>query len=49
MLLLVVVTLLTTTLTLASGQVGLLRQKVADEDGECKLEESVGNVSKMNI
>ena len=44
--LLVVATLLTTTLTLASGQVGLLRQKVADEDGECKLEESV---SKMNI
>ena len=47
--LLLVATLLTTTLTLASGQVGLLRQKVADEDGECKLEESVGNVSKMSV
>lgn len=47
--LLVVATLLTTTLTLASGQVGLLRQKVADEDGEGKLKESVGNVSKMSV
>ena len=47
--LLVVATLLTTTLALASGQVGLLRQKVADEDGEGKLKESVGNVSKMSV
>ena len=47
--LLLVATLLTTTLALAAGQVGLLRQKVADEDGEGKLKESVGNVSKMNI
>ena len=37
MLLVVAVTLLITTLTLASGQVGFLRQKVADEDGEGKL------------
>ena len=47
--LLLVATLLTTTLTLALGQVGLLRQKVADEDGEGKLKESVGNVSKMSV